>query len=1194
MKTIDEINREKNAKFKKVARVDESPFRKMKIFNLILICFNIIFIIAICCLIYLLIKRKNKNIMEEKTEHIIDQNSISAVYSIKSGQKIKLFNPDKIGLKEDDYIIEINEKNNNLRNLKSLNTENGFYIPNESGNLGIKIKFKSIISNFNEFFKDNNELIKVDLSNFEMKNIKSMNSSFSGCSNLNEVNLEGINTNNFLDMSYTFEKCKNLKNINLSPIKSDNIRNTKGIFSECDNLETVNISSFEIVNDNMFEGIKSRPNIIANQKISATISNIFYNMFNININITIVENKNHIENSKQCSLGENEKCKECNYAIPENCLTCNKGFYLPFNEKENKICLPCNKIKNCSTCFGDKYYIACSSCESSFYLENNECKKIQKLKKCVTGEKEKCKECKDDEDLINQCKICNEGYYLEENSNKTECVSCNKIEDCMECNEDNNKLICNKCREGYELINNSCIEKNCEIGANEKCSSCKLVKDKKKECYTCNEGYFLKENSTICSKCTINNCKKCSFINNKEICNECLDTFIAKTEENELIKSCECEYGYKLTDGFCKKIKNCNKIEDCMECNEENNKLICNRCREGYELINNSCIEKNCEIGANEKCSSCKLVKDKKKECYTCNEGYFLKENSTICSKCTINNCKKCSFINNKEICNECLDTFIAKTEENELIKSCECEYGYSIINELCTKPGNWIKVLMDVDYSWNNGYADIFDNIDSNIKSDEIDVYINGTYAQVSVDRYISYKFDKGGIYSLEINIKKQLTTMSWLFNSDFIYSVYFLPGFDSSKVTSLEYMFVSSNIESIDMKYLDLSNVKNIKFFIYENSSVKRYEKLNEYIVDISSFDTSQITDCSGMFHDISQDVIIKISNKFTKCREQIPIVNKVINVDEIECQKFENCEKCVGTKKTLKCGKCKIGYKLNLYNICFKPKCNLGENEKCSDCKSENGKENECSSCNEGYHLPINAYNLTSCKKCLVDGCKSCDRVNGKCISCLDNYEPLMDNGEVIKCELMCQLGNGDKCLACNKQIKNKCGSCNPGYKLLKSGICKKIENSFIASYNVNSLNNPIYLMNLKGNNIKLSNIIVYLNNEIISPYIICENRMAEIYYENCYVSYKFNNLGINNVKVIINQTLTRMQNLFYYSSDLVNISFSETFDTSNVQCMDYLFGSCTSLLSINISSFNTSLVSSKWNMYYNCPKLNSIIQ
>ena len=128
-----------------------------------------------------------------------------------------------------------------------------------------------------------------------------------------------------------------------------------------------------------------------------------------------------------------------------------------------------------------------------------------------------------------------------------------------------------------------------------------------------------------------------------------------------------------------------------------------------------------------------------------------------------------------------------------------------------------------------------------------------------------------------MDINIKKALTSMEWLFNSDNIYSVSFMPGFDCSKVTSMEYMFVNSNIQSIDMKYLNISNVKNLKFFIHENHIVKRYEKLDEYIIDLSSFDTSQVTICSGMFHILTKDVIVKISNKFTKCREEISIAKK-----------------------------------------------------------------------------------------------------------------------------------------------------------------------------------------------------------------------------------------------------------------------------------------------------------------------------
>ena len=1059
MKSNDELKNNVTTYQKKKSEVNlKEKVQKYKIFNIILIIFNIIFIIGICLIVFFFIKKFNDN--KKSLEEISHNNVISATYSVKSGKKVQLFNPAKINLKDDDYVIETLEKNNNLRHLENLNVEKGSYIPNESGYLSIRIKFKIILNTLNEIFKDNQDLIKVDLSNLEMKKVSSMNSSFSGCLNLNEINLEGINTNNLLDMTYTFEKCNHLKNINLSPINADNLRYTKGIFSQCDNLELINISSFKKVNDNMFEGIKSKPNIIANQNASMAISNIFYNMFNININVTIVNYQNKTKMDSQCIIGENEKCKECNDIIPGNCLTCNKGFYLPFNEINNKECLSCNEIKNCSTCFGDKYHIVCSSCDSSFYLENNKCIKKQKKEKCFIGENEKCKDCKEEEDFIDQCKTCNDGYYLSENTNKKECISCNKIQNCMECNEDNNNLICNKCQDGYQLLENSCVEKSCEIGKNEKCSSCKIEKGRKKECNTCNEGYFISE------------------------------------------------------------------------------------------------------------------------------------ENATFCSKCSINNCRKCSISNGKEVCNKCFDTFLSIKDEFGFIKSCECDSGYSISNGMCTKPGNWIKILMDVDYSWNNGRATILYNSYSKINSDEIEVYINGTKTEVSINKGdIYYIFDKSGIYALDINIKKSLTSMEWLFNSDFIFSVSFLPGFDCSKVTSMEYMFVNSNIESIDMKYLDISNVKNLKFFIHENSFVKRYEKLNEYIIDISSFDTSQVTICSGMFHLFSEDVIIKISNKFTKCREQISIANKVINIDEIECQRFENCEKCDGSKETLKCSKCKSGYTLNKDKICIQQKCNVGEKEKCFDCKTDDGKENECLLCNEGYYLPLNSNDKSVCKKCQIDGCKSCNNINGICQQCKDYYEPLLNNGEIIECNLICNLGEGDKCQTCNLESKNKCGSCNPGYKLMKDGICKKIENSFIASYNVKSINNPTYLMNLQGNNINFSNIEMFINGIKIVPYLVYDSPY-KIYHKNCYVSYKFSKLGINNVKIIINQTLVKMNNLFYLCSDLESINFSETFDTSHVQCMDYLFGSCSSLPDVNLSSFNTSLVNSYTYMFNGCNKLTSL--
>ena len=212
------------------------------------------------------------------------------------------------------------------------------------------------------------------------------------------------------------------------------------------------------------------------------------------------------------------------------------------------------------------------------------------------------------------------------------------------------------------------------------------------------------------------------------------------------------------------------------------------------------------------------------------------------------------------------------------------------------------------------------------------------------------------------------------------------------------------------------------------------------------------------------------------------------KVINIDEIECQKYEHCEKCKGSHETLKYSKCKIGYKLNANKIGIKQKCNIEEKEKCKDCNNNEGKENQCISCNKGYYLPVYSSNRTICTKCKIEGCKTCNIFDGSCQKYKEYYEPLINNGKIIECNLICDLGEGNKCLTCDLENKNKCGICNSGYKLMKDGTCKKIENYLIANYNVISINNPTYIMNLFGNQINFSNKKMHINYKRVFPYII----------------------------------------------------------------------------------------------------------
>ena len=418
-----------------------------------------------------------------------------------------------------------------------------------------------------------------------------------------------------------------------------------------------------------------------------------------------------------------------------------------------------------------------------------------------------------------------------------------------------------------------------------------------------------------------------------------------------------------------------------------------------------------------------------------------------------------------KEICLECQTNLIGLKNIDGMIELCTCTQNQKVYEGFCVENGNWIEMEYNVVNPTSNNQ--LMNTFYTNINLNELDVYLNNSLISLTKDsgqwdKPIYFKVNENGLYTFKINIKKTLYSMEWMFtNLVYIKSIKFLPGFDSSKVTSMEMMFSCTQIEHIDMKYLDTSNLISLKEFLYSSISInsivlsnfntskstimtgmfEKTRKLN--FVDLSSFDTSNVQNCLIMFHDIPNNCTIMVSNKFVNCLEQIPFENKIINIDELACNKYENCEKCEGSKETLICVKYKPGYEF-INNECTKQKCQLGENEKCLKCKNIFGKEEECLECNEGYYLPSNAFFKTKCYKCQIEGCKKCNNISGKCEECKYNYEPIKEEstGIIKNCELKCEIGNGDKCLTCQKEIgkKNQCLSCNIGYKLIK-GKCKK---------------------------------------------------------------------------------------------------------------------------------------------------------
>ena len=84
------------------------------------------------------------------------------------------------------------------------------------------------------------------------------------------------------------------------------------------------------------------------------------------------------------------------------------------------------------------------------------------------------------------------------------------------------------------------------------------------------------------------------------------------------------------------------------------------------------------------------------------------------------------------------------------------------------------------------------------------------------------------------------------------------------------------------------------------------------------------------------------------------------------------------------------------------------------------------------------------------------------------------------------------------------------------------------------------------------------------------------------------YKSNEKGNIQVKFVFKKLLTSTTYMFYECSSLQSINLS-SFNTTNVKDMSLMFYECSSLRSIDLSSFNTTNVEDMTWMFFGCSSL-----
>ena len=529
---------------------------------------------------------------------------------------------------------------------------------------------------------------------------------------------------NYVDSSIVLNISSIYQGKTYSSINIGNIQLNSSLALDCSSLESIEIKPTGTIvycnlrGINTIQGINNKPPYIISVSSDDTYSNIFLNQKTNNnlksANCYAIYNKTSCESNNNCIFTK-DTYGYCGYKY-------NYTFNSITNISENNSCIlyinkdACNNDNKCIWNEENKY-----SCKTKQIMN---CKKLNKnilnyCDECIIGytlNSEKT-ECRLNDININSCMNyyysscignprCEYSYYSfyfcsnkadYETDNKCYLYitkeSCNSIEGCLwkshsgeHCKEkyinnclklkESNPSLCDKCEDGYTLLNG----KECLNNYQEKRDNCLSYSDNKEECllsdfceYSNRDFCFgegncylimdenLCENTEPChwimedlDKCQLKKIDGCSKIstNNFNKCEKCKDGYYLSNENTQ----CKSEYKNEYTYPICWYEDDCLEDDRC----EYTDRNFCESNYEDYNSINN-----------------CSLFLDKEK-CENFGESRCVWANYTekVCKIKNIENCLELNYNNT----HQCI----------------ECKSGYKLNDEKtqCTNFGNYIIAL--------------------------------------------------------------------------------------------------------------------------------------------------------------------------------------------------------------------------------------------------------------------------------------------------------------------------------------------------------------------------------------------------------------------------------------------------------------------------------------------------------------------
>ena len=109
----------------------------------------------------------------------------------------------------------------------------------------ITLKFSEQIDSLECMFKGLENILEIDLSNFDVSQVTRMQEMFRDCSNLVSVILSNYNTYNLNNISHMFYNCFNLETINFGSINTSSVENMQHSFCGCSKIKSIDLSKFD-------------------------------------------------------------------------------------------------------------------------------------------------------------------------------------------------------------------------------------------------------------------------------------------------------------------------------------------------------------------------------------------------------------------------------------------------------------------------------------------------------------------------------------------------------------------------------------------------------------------------------------------------------------------------------------------------------------------------------------------------------------------------------------------------------------------------------------------------------------------------------------------------------------------------------------------------------------------------------------